>query len=43
MVVLQSKDDELEISMATRYAISDLKQNGKQKQCYLGIGHSLQE
>ena len=33
---LQLKDD-LEIGMKTRKAINDLKQVGKQKQCYFGI------
>ena len=36
-VELQLKDDEMEIGMATRKATNDLKQSGKQKQCYLGI------
>ena len=36
-VELQLKDDELEIGTKTRKAINDLKQVGKQKQCYLGI------
>ena len=34
---LQLKDDELEVSTKTRKAVNDLKQVGKQKQCYLGI------
>ena len=36
-VELQLKDNELEIGTKTRKAINDLKQLGKQKQCYLGI------
>ena len=36
-VELQLKDDELEMSTKTRNAINDLKQVGKQKQCYLRI------
>ena len=36
-VELQLKDDELEIGTKTRKAINDLKQFGKQKQCYLCI------
>ena len=34
---LQLNDDELAIDMRTRKARNDLKQVGKQKQCYLGI------
>ena len=34
---LQLKDDELEIGTNTRKPINDLKQVGKQKQCYLVI------
>ena len=36
-VELQLKDDELEIGTETITAINDLKQVGKQKQCYFGI------
>ena len=31
------KDSELEIGLPTRQALNDVKNSGKQKQCYLGI------
>ena len=36
-VELQLKDEDLDIGKETRKAISDLKQSGKQSQCFLGI------
>ena len=33
----QLKDEDLEIGVGTRKAISELKHRGKQRQCYLGI------
>ena len=33
----QLKDDELDVENETKKAINDLKQSGKQRQCFLGI------
>ena len=36
----QLKDEDLEIGIGTRKAISELKHSGKQRKCYLGIRSS---
>ena len=36
-VDFQLKDDELDVGNETKKAVNDLKQSGKQRQCFLGI------